>query len=271
MRIIFSRKGFDSQFGGTPSPIVGQKPISLPIPHQSGNVTYRDINLDHFIFDLTKGRINSFQHCHKDPDLDVGAFGQAGAAQGHLNNQGVGNGDLFLFFGTFRNAILHKNRYCWEKDSKPHHRLFGWLFVKEKITNIESALLAGEIPKRYRSHPHFYGKWPPNNTLFIAPKMTELFGEHQIAGFGKFTMTPETLLTHPCFSKKKSFWLAPRWLNPIHGGCGLTYHSINRFSKTGLQTAAKGQEFVAKPEFNDKFKEWLYKLFQTSSERYLNL
>lgn len=32
MRIIFSRKGFDTGSGGKPSPIVDGRPISLPIP-----------------------------------------------------------------------------------------------------------------------------------------------------------------------------------------------------------------------------------------------
>lgn len=32
MKLIFSRKGFDSSAGGVPSPIVEGRPISFPIP-----------------------------------------------------------------------------------------------------------------------------------------------------------------------------------------------------------------------------------------------
>lgn len=38
MRVIFSRKGFDSAAGGCPSPIVEGKPISLPIPTRMPSV-----------------------------------------------------------------------------------------------------------------------------------------------------------------------------------------------------------------------------------------
>ena len=47
MKIIFSRKGFDTKFGGAPSPIIDGVPYSLPIP--TGDYpsvsTYRDLNL----------------------------------------------------------------------------------------------------------------------------------------------------------------------------------------------------------------------------------
>ncbi len=32
MQIIFSRKGFDSSYGGCPSPLFKDRPLSLPIP-----------------------------------------------------------------------------------------------------------------------------------------------------------------------------------------------------------------------------------------------
>jgi hypothetical protein len=44
--------------------------------------------------------------CHQDPMFHDGrcAFGQTGAAQGHLAKQGIGIGDMFLFFGPLRRA-----------------------------------------------------------------------------------------------------------------------------------------------------------------------
>ena len=42
MRIVFSRKGFDSAAGGGPSPIVGGRPLSLPIPAGAASRTSYD-------------------------------------------------------------------------------------------------------------------------------------------------------------------------------------------------------------------------------------
>ena len=110
MKIIFSRKGFDSQNGGMPSPIIDAKAISLPIPYKNSLIRYDDLLLGKIVNELSKGRITGLDYCHNDPDLKMGAFGQVASAQGHLNNQGVGSGDLFLFFGTFRfeNGIEHR-------------------------------------------------------------------------------------------------------------------------------------------------------------------
>ncbi|MEG3597355.1 MAG: hypothetical protein VX357_03850, partial [Pseudomonadota bacterium] len=46
MRIIFSRKGFDSASGGGPSPIVEGRPVSLPIPAgKASHTTFGDLGL----------------------------------------------------------------------------------------------------------------------------------------------------------------------------------------------------------------------------------
>jgi hypothetical protein len=39
MRVIFSRKGFDSAAGKVPSPIIEGEPISLPIPTERRSET----------------------------------------------------------------------------------------------------------------------------------------------------------------------------------------------------------------------------------------
>ena len=114
MRLILSRKGFDSQSGGCPSPIFPNGTLySLPIPHDQSEVTYGDLwhgdtNIGEMVADLTCNRIGSKVHAHLDPDINHVAyprqegwqplFGQSGAAQGHLDNQGVQIDDLFLYF-----------------------------------------------------------------------------------------------------------------------------------------------------------------------------
>ena len=55
IKVIFSRKGFDSQNGGMASPIYDSAPISLPIPYPSSTIAYEDQGLGKIIYDLSKG------------------------------------------------------------------------------------------------------------------------------------------------------------------------------------------------------------------------
>ena len=98
MRIIFSRKGFDSASGGGPSPIVEGRPLSLPIPAGAGSrTTFGDLGLGAHAAKASRGRLGADDLCHHDPMfLSDGTclFGQCGAAQTHLANRGVGLGDV---------------------------------------------------------------------------------------------------------------------------------------------------------------------------------
>lgn len=58
LRIILSRKGFDSAGGGVPSPIVNGEPISLPIPTaKRSETTYELAGLGDIVARTTKGRV----------------------------------------------------------------------------------------------------------------------------------------------------------------------------------------------------------------------
>jgi hypothetical protein len=55
MRIIFSRKGFDSAAGKAPSPIMEGEPISLPIPTERRSETsYRLAGIREIVEHVTK-------------------------------------------------------------------------------------------------------------------------------------------------------------------------------------------------------------------------
>lgn len=74
LRIIFSRKGFDTGSGGAPSPIIDGRPVSLPIPTKRRSmISYEDLGLgdDHL--------------CHEYPMFigDRCAFGQCSTAFRH--------------------------------------------------------------------------------------------------------------------------------------------------------------------------------------------
>ena len=112
IKIIFSRKGFDSVAGGIPSIKRGQHIKSLPIPYKKNTMTtFNDLGLGKLVNDLTKNKIKPTDTCHNDPNLITGQFGQVGAAQTHLENNKVGIGDLFLFWGWFRETKTIKKKF----------------------------------------------------------------------------------------------------------------------------------------------------------------
>ena len=260
MKLIFSRKGFDSSAGGFPSPIINGKPISLPIPYSRSGVSYQHINLGKMVEDLTAGKLVARDFCHNDPDLEMGAFGQVNSAQSHLQNQNVGVGDLFLFFGWFREAEVVDNNYRYKRDAIEHHRIFGWMFIDQKFkVGSHTEEFRHEFTK-YADHPHAMGKWTPNNTIYLASETVSLFGEHTVRGFGNFSASSRTLLTNQNAPSKR-FWGVPDWLNPSKGGCIPTYHDERSYVDGLLKTAGRGQEFVCHPHENNNFKEWLLDLF----------
>ncbi len=105
MKIVFSRKGFDSSAGGGPSPIVEGRPVSLPIPAGTASrTTYGALGLGELASRASRGKLDAGDLCHHDPmfcENGTCVFGQHSAAQTHLEGQGVGIGDVFVFFGLF--------------------------------------------------------------------------------------------------------------------------------------------------------------------------
>lgn len=263
MKVIFSRKGFDSESGKMASPIINDHPISLPIPHQNSSITFEDRDLGQIVEDLSNGKINRTALCHPDPDLNMGAFGQVSDYQSHLANEGVGKGDLFLFYGTFREAVFNGNNYEWVRGSPKHHRIFGWLFVEDVIhVGADPTGFRTKHPK-YSNHPHANRKWKDNNTIHIAPETFIPFNRRTVNGFGKFKATDETLLSKSSYYI--SHWQIPNWLNELKGGCGMSHHEIKDYFRNTVETAKRGQEFVSKPNQTQDFQDWLINLFDTST------
>ena len=68
MKIVFSRKGFDSAAGKVPSPIINGVPISLPIPtERRSKTTYRRAGLGEIVEQVTKGRVGSDNRSRRRP------------------------------------------------------------------------------------------------------------------------------------------------------------------------------------------------------------
>ncbi len=131
MLVIISRKGFDSSSGGVPSPIFPDgKMLFLPIPDKDLKIKYKDIrwnkrNVGDIVSSLTKGKIRSNFNAHLDPDLIRDSMprlnkwspvlGQIAASQGHLRNQNIGPGDLFLFFGVNNSKTERRFTYLTQR------------------------------------------------------------------------------------------------------------------------------------------------------------
>ena len=150
MKVILSRKGFDSQYGGMASPILPDgRLVPLPIPGEHDAATFNDLNLPGIdvgalVEDLRarkKRQHSRTSRVHLDPDLDRSAnarlpgwrpaLGQTGSAQGHLRNEGIDHGDLFLFFGWYRRVESVAGRWRFQPGAPDLHVLFGWLEVDE--------------------------------------------------------------------------------------------------------------------------------------------
>ena len=255
MKIVFSRKGFDSAAGGVPSPVIDGVPVSLPIPTRMPTPTcFGDLaaRITHLVTDLTKGRIAPDAPCHLDPDLDRdsmtrlpgwrGALGQVGAAQSHLANQGVGTGDVFLFWGLFR--AVRRSGGHWKYIGTPEHRIYGWLQIEEILTVGEEPEMTLDRHPWLAAHPHVARGWQSNNTVYLARRYLDLPGVRaDVPGFG---LKRQGLRLTSSASNLPSTWSVPSWLNPRCGGVGMTYHPPQRWiSNSELRSAARGQEFIA--------------------------
>lgn len=147
------------------------------------------------------------------------AFGQTGAAQSHLAKQGVGVGDVFLFFGLF----------AGEDGRDRHHQFFGFLQVEE-VQTLGGRPREGDGPRGFpHRHPHTIGEWNENNTIYLG-RGAKAKKAHQCLRLSK----PEGLV---------SDWIVPPWLSTI----GLSYHRKQSrwIGEKELRLVGRGQEFVA--------------------------
>ncbi|MEM7690667.1 MAG: hypothetical protein AAF291_16760 [Pseudomonadota bacterium] len=235
MRIVFSRKGFDTSAGGGPSPIVNGAPLSLPIPDSKGfsRTTYGDLGLGEYATQASRGKLGAGDLCHHDPMFlpdGTCAFGQTGAAQTHLERQGVGLGDVFVFFGLFAE----------EATGEPHHRIFAYLRVEEIVE-----LKAG-VPQAMLDldHPHALGMHGSNDVIW--------------RGEGRTAKRASEALRLTVPGGSPSLWQRPDWLQ--RGG--LSYHDrADRWLRGGrLKSVARGQEFVADIGRRTAPREWLERI-----------
>lgn len=253
MKIILSRKGFDSGTGGCPSPILPDGTmISLPIPDNAGNYTYEELSLNNGItYSNILSSLNptvECNNCHLDPDIrkDIHitppgwkpAFGQISSSQTHLKNYSISIGDLFLFFGWFRKVEHSDGNLKYITNAPDVQAIYGYLQIGE--------ILSGMDVKKCPWHPHaadshIFNKHGEitNNTIYVASDHLNIDGiDINLPGSGTFMFSENRVLTAEGFSRT-------RWkLNKVFENVNLSYHNKECIKSGYFQSRSRGQEFV---------------------------
>lgn len=251
MKVILSRKGFDSKYGNSPSPILPDgRLISFPIPSEEGPVAYTELILDEkrTYYDLMAElsvAVHTFR-CHLDPDIYRRVllrhknwkplFGQVNAAQRHLENQRVDIGDLFLFFGWFKQTVSINGKLAFDQNAPDLHVIFGYM----QIGQIRKTDPSSHIEEWMQYHPHVKLERlsrDKTNTIYVAAD--KLSFDQNMLGANPFTFNEKLVLTKKGCSRSK--WS----LNPkIFKKVTISYHPNPWKEEEYFQSAGRGQEFV---------------------------
>jgi len=247
MKIILSRKGFDSRYGGQPSPILPDGTLlSLPIPSKDDTMRFTDLYYEdksyyQIIKELKpKTKIKENYTCHLDPDIRCdalkretnwkGLFGQTGNPQRHLQNQGVDIGDIFLFFGWFKATRLKDGELEYIKDAPDLHVIFGYLEIGKIYNN-------DKLPMYAFYHPHASRfSTEKNNCIYEASDRLSL--DESKSGSGCLKYDKKRVLTKQ--GKTRSFWDMPDIFREVN----ISHHSEKSFKEGYFCSAKIGQEFV---------------------------
>lgn len=284
-RIVLSRKGFDSSYGRIPSPILPDGrllPLPIPAGHDRftmGDLEVGDVDIEGLLRDLSNEGHTLLTSIHLDPDLNRRkdlrlpgwrpSLGQTGAAQAHLESQGVGVGDVFLFFGWFRQVEQDRGRWRYVRGSPHLHVLFGWLEVGDKLAVVSDRQGSLASHPWIADHPHVAnpGHYDnPRNTLYVASERSR-FNPSALGG-GMFPRFSKSLqLTSP--GESRTAWTLPEWFYP-EGRTPLSYHGDpSRWERSvrrcQLRSVAKGQEFVLRADEYPESSAWLEDLVSANT------
>ncbi len=287
MKLVLSRKGFDSSYGGMPSPILPDgRLMPLPIPSSHDSATFRElstpgVDLDPMLRDLSRETYTLGSTIHLDPELERPTsgrapewrptLGQTGTAQSHLAESGVSRGDIFLFFGWFREVERQSGRWRFRKDAPHLHVMFGWLEIDEilPIVSNREACLSSFPWTSSHAHvmrPDHYAD--VRNTLYIASP-TSRYSPRAAFGGGRFPMYDDKLrLTKQ--GATRSVWSLPHWFQPEANQKPLSYHGkLDRWKADGetttLNSVAKGQEFVLDCSQYPQAEPWICEVVRSAT------
>ncbi|WP_278802209.1 hypothetical protein [Marinobacter nauticus] len=277
MKLILSRKGFDSSAGGCPNPVFPDGScLALPIPDDQSPIRYSQVrrhgeSIGSLVSQLTGQQAFSRRGAHLDPDVIESAYprlpgwrpvlGQHSSAQAHLANHDIGPGDLFLFFALFRPVERYRRRWRFVPGSRPFHAVWGWL----QVADVWPLGDASPVPDWARYHPHLHGERSAQNSLYVSGDRLQIPGlrEDLPAAGAVEALSDQHRLTAPGASMVTD-WRLPAGFMPQLGKSPLSYHHNPerwRLEDSGeycrLKCAARGQEFVLDLEQYPGVSEWL--------------
>ena len=263
-KLSLSKKGFDTENGGSPSPILPDgRMVSLPIPEPrtgASSPPYEQLTLDggSLIRIMRRAGCNvaADAAAHVDPDLVEellpreqgwrGMFGQVDSAEAHLANQGMGSGALFLFWGWFAPCQADGTL----TDKKGFSAIFGYLEVDYVL-----AVGTDAIPDFVQHHPHVDEAYPrQRNRIYVARE--RLSWNPARPGWGVFRYDPQLRLSTDA---SRSQWRLPRVFHPDNG-CELSYCTVTGppGEQVDVQVPGRGQEFVC--EMSPEIAAWARQL-----------
>jgi hypothetical protein len=249
------------------------------------DVKFENDSIGNIVESLTNGKIHRSRYTHLDPDLRHDArerlsgwlpsFGQSDSAARHLELEGVTEGDLFLFFGWFKQTEQTKEGLQFVRGAPNLHVIFGWLHIGQKILNptMESSI------DWLRPHPHVSGcsakpSVDNSNIIYVAKQNLEVDGLESYPGGGVFNRISENLiLTDPPKKKEiqtnqnatpsnRSVWRLPHWFVNHK----LSYHTnpnriTTREDNVILKSVGRGQEFVFDCGKSNEPLKWVRSMF----------
>jgi len=288
MNIILSRKGFDSSAGQIPSIILPDgRLFSFPIPDKKGNVKYSAIkspipeyrNLFELLSDLYKGKkkekFNEKHLCHLDPDINPESidrpqywkplFGQISAAQSHLMSRKVGVGDIFLYFGWFRQTEYYGDKIRYVPGSTDRHIIYGYLVVGDMI-NINNP--ENKVDEWMKRHVHFHLREDCKlNSLYVSADHFNLNGI-SYPGSGIFKYHDKLVLTKTG-QPNRSLWELPKAFFPFKNNrTPLSCHEKPKRWElkndcVQLQSVGRGQEFIIDIIEYPELESWVNTIIST--------
>ena len=244
--------------GGIPSPILPDGTlISMPIPTTGSEIIkYADLNYDNKSYLEIVKDLNPrfpYTYCHLDPDIRKSItnqddqwkslFGQCGGAQGHLNKHLIEVGDIFLFFGCFRQTERDKTgKLRFVRNSPELHIIYGYMQIGEIVKE------KNRIKKEFNWHPHSdeIHLEKVNNTIYVASDKLSL--DNSLSGYGTFDLKTNRILTKPGMTRTK--WDLPEYFKDVT----ITRHDKESFKEDHFQAVNIGQEFVIYAK--DKIINW---------------
>ena len=262
-RAIFSRKGFDSAYGGGVSPVLPDGAMqSIGIPEAGSGIAYGDVqtprgSLLELMHELGINRYRENKQwyplvakseVHLDPDLHISArarhhawrpvFGQCEGAQTVLRNRKVAKGDLFIFYGNFRRTVDVGGSLKFI--GKTFHAIFGYMSVGDIVTVDGSTTLPW-----CAEHPHLVNRKRKNNTLYLASNVATFSGR-KMSGAGIVSFDERRILSSTY--ERPSLWRLPSFFHPDISGRTMSNHLSKDWTLNDetalLQTKSPGQEYV---------------------------